>query len=207
MSTSIISINELKRQLEIKKLPLYLASQSPRRKDLLKRLNLPFTTVVPLVNENLSITSPIKYVLTVATMKVNAVAGKVSQGVIIGVDTIVVIDDKILTKPKDYQDALAILKLLSARMHSVYSGLCLLVKPNNQIVRAWDKTDVWFRKLTLSEIKSYLKSQEGFDKAGSYGIQGQAGRFVKKINGCYYNVVGLPITKLLEKLITLIKII
>ncbi|MEO0075473.1 MAG: Maf family nucleotide pyrophosphatase, partial [candidate division WOR-3 bacterium] len=166
MSTPIISINELKRQLEIKKLPLYLASQSPRRKELLKRLNLPFTTIVPLINENLSIMNPIQYVLTVAKMKVNAVADEVSQGVIIGVDTIVVIDDKILTKPKNYQDALAILKLLSGRKHSVYSGLCLLVKPNNQMVRAWDKTDVWFRKLSLSEINLYLKSQEGFDKAG-----------------------------------------
>ncbi len=205
MSTPIISINELKRQLEIKKLPLYLASQSPRRKELLKRLNLPFTTIVPLINENLSIMNPIQYVLTVAKMKVNAVADEVSQGVIIGVDTIVVIDDKILTKPKNYQDALAILKLLSGRKHSVYSGLCLLVKPNNQMVRAWDKTDVWFRKLSLSEINLYLKSQEGFDKAGSYGIQGQAGRFVKRINGCYYNVVGLPITKLLEKLRLLLK--
>jgi len=176
---------------------IYLASKSPRRRDLLKQLGVKFRLVIPEVSEKISERNPKRFAMRLARQKVESVEKNIKKGIIIGVDTVVVINNKILGKPKDKNDARMMIKLLSNKKHKVISGLYILSKPNNRAILTSEMTKVKFRKLSDNEIEKYISSREPYDKAGAYGIQGKAKIFIENISGCYYNVVGLPIYQLL----------
>ncbi len=126
---------------------------------------------------------------------------KVKDGIIITADTIVVLNKKIIGKPVDEKDAFIILKKLSSNTHQVYTGFAIYNSRKNSTLVDYEKTFVTFRKISDKEIKDYIKTGSPMDKAGAYGIQDDFGAvFVEKINGCYYNVVGLPLFKLYENL-------
>jgi septum formation protein len=140
---------------------------------------------------------PIQTVKRLALHKANAALLKVKDGIVITADTIVVLDDKIIGKPKNEKDAFEILSKLSGRTHTVYTGFVVNNLTKNKKNIDYVCTDVTFRKLSSKEIRDYIKTGSPMDKAGAYGIQDDFGAvFVQKINGCYYNVVGLPLEKL-----------
>ena len=122
---------------------------------------------------------------------------RVADETVLGADTIVVLDDKILGKPKDREDAYNMLKALSGRVHSVFTGVCVI--ENGTSMTFAEETQVEFLPLTDEEINRYLDTDEPYDKAGAYGIQGYASKFVRGISGDYFNVVGLPISAIYEK--------
>lgn len=180
---------------------LILASASPRRQELLTLLNLPFTTYPTDVDETLPENiSPVEAVQQLAYKKAEAALQAHNASIIIGCDTIVVHNNRILGKPIDHEDAFQMLSQLSNETHAVYTGVCLL--SNKQTLLFYEKTEVTFWELTQQEILAYIESGDPFDKAGSYGIQGKAALFVKSIRGDYYNVVGLPISRLSRELST-----
>lgn len=178
---------------------IILASASERRRELLKRIVPDFKVIASDFNED-SITfngDCIKYVKNLSLGKAQNVANKIeSANIIIGCDTIVYHNKKVLGKPKNEEEANKMLTSLSGNSHFVYSGISIIDSESNSIVQDYVCTEVYFSKLSESQIHSYIKSGEPMDKAGAYGIQGYGGIFVEKINGCYYNVVGLPINKL-----------
>lgn len=177
---------------------IILASSSPRRIELLKRLNLNFKTIPAEIDENIDEKEPINHVLTLAELKAKEVFKKSEKGqVIIAADTIVYYK-QIIGKPKDYNDAFKMLKTLSGKWHSVYTGVFILFP--NEAVSFYEKTDVKFKKLSNELIKFYLSSDEAYDKAGAYAIQGLGSILVEKISGDFYNVMGLPISKLWDLL-------
>lgn len=137
-----------------------------------------------------------KYVMEIAKGKALDVAKQYKEDIVIGCDTVVVYENKVLGKPKDKIEAYDMLKMLSDRTHFVYSGLFIIDTKRNIIRNNFEKTEVFFSKLTEKDITRYIDTGEPMDKAGAYGIQGKGGIFVKKINGCFYNVMGLPINKL-----------
>ena len=184
-----------------------LASASERRQELLKRLIESFEVVVSDFEEDkVEFNGDIEtYVMTLSKGKALDVANKVPKDtIIIAADTIVTINNKILGKPKDKNDAYNMLKLLSNNVHRVYSGVTVLNTNTNTIESKCTYTEVYFSELSDQEIYDYISTGECNDKAGAYGIQGLGGVFVEKINGCYYNVVGLPLN-LLKKIIAKIK--
>jgi len=184
------------------KLQIYLASKSPRRRQLLKQLNLKFSVFdVELKEEIPDGEHPVKSVKRLALEKLELAKAKVKQGLIITADTIVVLDHYVLGKPKSKSDAERILKLLSGRTHIVFTGYAVYNSVTKKTIVNYERTAVTFRNLDVKEIKDYIASGSPMDKAGAYGIQDDFGAvFVKKINGCYYNVVGLPLTKLYKTL-------
>ncbi|MFH0735023.1 MAG: Maf family protein [bacterium] len=186
----------------LKDIPLFLASQSPRRKKLLKILNLKFKSFSVDVDESLLPNeTPLNTVLRLSEEKLNKAKLCVKNGVILTADTIVVLDGEIINKPKDKKDAEKILKKLSGNTHTVFTGFALFNSKNNKTILDYETTEVTFRKLTKSEILDYIKTGSPMDKAGAYGIQDDYGAvFIEKINGCYYNVVGLPLQKVYQKL-------
>jgi len=183
---------------------LILASQSPRRKALLTQLGYSFTVQVSDIDETLiKQESPKDYVLRLATEKAQKVFFTLSNtaqktAVILGSDTSVVIDDIILGKPEDLNDCINTLLLLSNRQHEVITAIAVV--SDNKIATQFVTTKVFFKALTLAEIKAYWKTGEPQDKAGSYAIQGIAGQFVKMIHGSYSAVVGLPLYETAELL-------
>lgn len=183
-------------------LPIYLASKSPRRKHLLQVLKLKFETFDVDINEEvLDGEHPVKTVKRLAEQKLDAARKRVSNGIIITADTIVVLEDQIIGKPKDEADAERILKFLSGKTHAVYTGFAVCNLEKDITLIEYEKTLVTFRKLEKEEILDYIKSGSPMDKAGAYGIQDDFGAvFVRRIEGCYYNVVGLPLTKLYDTL-------
>lgn len=175
---------------------IILASESPRRQELLRLLGLPFTVEPSDFDEStVAQWPPEEHVIQSATGKVQDVAVRFPNGIIIGADTIVVIDDQILGKPSSQDDAVRMLKLLSGRSHYVYTGLCVLqqakVKKQDYV-----KTEVKFGQLTDEIIRAYVATGEPLDKAGAYGIQERGCVFVEGIVGDYFNIVGLPIYRL-----------
>jgi septum formation protein len=189
--------------------PLVLASNSPRRKKLLQDLGFEFEIIPSNIEENIPNNkhNPIKYASELALQKVEDVANKIKKDytikdyIIIGADTIVVLEEKILNKPKDENDAFFMLKFLSGKTHVVYTGLALLNTRNNKKIIRTQKTEVTFRELDDEEISAYVATGSPMDKAGAYGIQDDFGAvFVKNISGCYYNIVGLPLEMLYEML-------
>ena len=181
---------------------IYLASKSPRRKRLLEQLNLRFKVVDIHYNEKFKAgEKPADAVKRIALEKMERARSIIKNGIIITADTIVVINNRILGKPKNEKDAERILKILSGKTHFVYTGLSLFNFKNLKSITCFEKTAVRFRKLDEDEIRSYISTGSPMDKAGAYGIQDDFGAvFVEKINGCYYNVVGLPLTKLYKSL-------
>ena len=176
---------------------LILASRSPRRQILLKQIGLQFEALESGVDENLEdIRVPVDHVTILSQRKALEIGKKIDDGFVIGADTIVVLDGKILGKPKDEKDAVKMLNTLSGRTHKVYTGFTILDRPSNKLHTAFEVTDVTFRKLSPDEIKQYVGTGSPMDKAGAYGIQDDYGAvFVEKIDGCFYNVVGFPLTK------------
>ncbi|MEW5842462.1 MAG: Maf family protein [Bacteroidota bacterium] len=185
---------------------IYLASKSPRRRKLLKQLGLKFKSFsVDLHEEILDGEHPVQTVKRLALHKSQEAIKKVHSGIVITADTIVVLDREIIGKPKNENDAFKILSKLSGRTHTVYTGFVIQNIEKKKRVIDYEKTKVTFRKLTLSEIKEYIGTGSPMDKAGAYGIQDDFGAvFVKKIDGCYYNVVGLPLAKLYRSLLKII---
>jgi septum formation protein len=185
------------------KLPIYLASKSPRRKKLLNSLNLDFKTVTVECEEQIRKSeSPASIVKRLSKDKLNAALAKIKNGIIITADTIVVLDGKVIGKPKNKKDAEKILKFLSGRSHSVYTGFSVFNTNTGKLITDYEKTSVSFRKLRSDEIIKYIQTGSPMDKAGAYGIQDDFGAvFVEKINGCYNNVVGLPLTRLYQALL------
>lgn len=184
------------------KLKIYLASKSPRRRQLLKQLNLKFSVFdVELKEEIPDGEHPVKSVKRLALEKLELAKEKVRRGIIITADTIVVLDHYVLGKPKSKSDAERILRILSGRTHIVFTGYAVYNSVTKKTIVNYERTAVTFRNLDVKEIKDYIASGSPMDKAGAYGIQDDFGAvFVKKINGCYYNVVGLPLTKLYNTL-------
>jgi septum formation protein len=187
-------------------LPIYLASKSPRRRKLLKQINLNFKSFTVDMEEKIKPgEKPSVSVKRLSKEKLEIARQKVNHGIIITADTIVVLNKKVIGKPKDKQEAKRFLKNLSGKVHTVYTGFSIYNSENKMLLTDYEKTLVEFRKLTAKEIDDYIKSGSPMDKAGAYGIQDDFGAvFIKKINGCYYNVVGLPLTKVYQ---TLLKII
>ena len=178
--------------------PLILASSSPRRKHLLEQIGLSFTLQPSSVDE--SVFSPLgctpdDFVRLLSEQKARDVALKTKgPAIVIGADTIVVLDGIILGKPLDENDAISMLTALSGHTHTVYTGLALIESHTQRIVVKVQKTEVTFRELSLEEIRKYVATGSPLDKAGSYGIQDDFGAvFVAHIVGCYYNIVGLPL--------------
>lgn len=180
---------------------LILASASPRRRELMSLLGIPFEIIVSNVAE---VTdkhlSPEEMVKDLALQKAKAVINNLDQGVVIGADTIVVSAAKILGKPANEEEAYTMLKELSGQEHQVYTGIALVDKVSGRQEVAAEVTLVKFKELTDSEIRAYLATGEPFDKAGAYAIQGRAAVFIEGIKGDYYNVVGLPVYRLAQLL-------
>lgn len=181
---------------------IILASKSPRRRKLLKQIGLKFKSFsVDLHEEILDGEHPVQTVKRLSLHKMEEASKKVKDGILITADTIVVLDKEIIGKPKNEKDAFKILSKLSGRTHEVYTGFAILNMRSKQKIVSYVKTKVTFRKLTKTEILDYIKTGSPMDKAGAYGIQDDFGAvFVERINGCYYNVVGLPIQKLYKVL-------
>jgi septum formation protein len=178
---------------------LILASGSPRRRELLTQIGVSFTVQPSQATENVPPgTNPVEMVKELALRKAREVAGASPAHWVLGADTIVVLDGQVLGKPADAQDAASMLQRLSGRRHQVLTGVAL-VGPGGQWVD-YAETIVWMRPLTQEEIEAYVATGEPLDKAGAYGIQGRAAAFVPRIEGCYYNVVGLPLALLSQKL-------
>ena len=185
---------------------IFLASKSPRRRKLLKQLGLKFKSFsVDLHEEILDGEHPVQTVKRLALHKSQKAVKKVDSGIVITADTIVVLDSEIIGKPKNENDAFKILSKLSGRTHTVYTGFVIHNIDTNKKIIDYEKTKVTFRKLSATEIKDYINTGSPMDKAGAYGIQDDFGAvFVKKIDGCYYNVVGLPLAKLYRSLLQII---
>jgi septum formation protein len=181
--------------------PLVLASQSPRRKELLEILGIPFSIVVPAIDETPRAGDrPQDYVLRVAKAKALDVASRVSESVVLSADTVVTIGDEILGKPRDRADAIRMLTKLSGREHRVFTGVSLLDQGEGALRSGVEQTSVFFRKLSSDEIENYLDREDVMDKAGAYAIQGFASVFIPKISGSYSNVMGLPLALVYELL-------
>jgi nucleoside triphosphate pyrophosphatase len=178
---------------------LVLASGSPRRKELLAAAGFSFDVTPVSVDEtrqpNEDATS---YVARLARAKALAAAPSHADRIVIGADTVVVVDGEVLGKPRGAEDATRMLRLLSGRAHEVLTGVAIFAR--GRIVTAVERTMVWFVRLSASEISWYVASGEPLDKAGAYAIQALGSRFVPRIDGSYTNVVGLPVTTVLELL-------
>jgi septum formation protein len=180
---------------------LILGSASPRRADLMRQLELPFNIVPSPEEEPIPATQvPADYAIESATAKARAVTSllesrdQAQNAIVIGADTIVCLDDSILGKPRDQADATAMLRRLSGNVHQVYTGLAL--QSGEKTLCEAVCTRVAMNAFTAADIAAYVHSGEPLDKAGAYGIQGLGARFIERIEGCYYNVVGLPLARL-----------
>jgi septum formation protein len=177
---------------------LILASGSPRRQHLLRQIGLPFEVRESGIDEGSeSAGDPVRYVSGLSERKAEAVGKTIDNAVIIGADTIVRIDGEILGKPVNRDDAARMLRMLSGRTHEVYTGVSIIDRPSGRRMSAVEVTRVTFRPLEEDEIRSYVSTGAPMDKAGAYGIQDDMGAvFVDRIEGCFYNVVGLPLSRL-----------
>jgi septum formation protein len=204
------------------KTELILASSSPRRQELLREIGLPFQTHAANINEDqMSGEAPIAYALRLAQEKAQAVAARYPQSYVLGADTIVVVDDEVLGKPKSCEDAVRMLRLLSGRGHEVITAVSVIaprtaalgtvapstvaprtVAPSTLVETRASTTKVYFRELAEDEIQRYVAGGEPMDKAGAYAIQGGASRWADRIEGEFSNVVGLPLSLVTDMLIT-----
>lgn len=173
---------------------IILASASPRRKELLYKIIDDFEIAVSHVSEETDIKEPKELVAYLASIKARDIFKDNKDAVVIGADTVVAIDGDILGKPENDMQAMGFLRMLSGRSHSVFTGVC--VKSEDGEITAVCETKVSFDNLSEQDIKEYVESGESSDKAGGYGIQGKAAKFVTGIEGCYYNVMGLPVNLL-----------
>ena len=178
-----------------------LASASPRRQQLLALvLDGPFEVQVSDADEGTALSDPAELVQELAKRKARAVAEGQEEAVIFGADTVVALEGQILGKPKDRQQAKAMLEQLSGKTHTVYTGIALLHTQSGHMLCEADSTQVTFAPMRPEEIEAYLDTGEYADKAGAYGIQGGAAKHIEKIDGCYFNVMGLPVHRTYELL-------
>lgn len=181
---------------------LILASKSPRRRYLLKRAGLDFTVIPSDLDESVvPETAPALYVRQLAEAKARDIADRCPDSWVIGADTVVLINGQILGKPSSPADAKTMLRNLSGNTHQVFTGYCILNRSAGREISDTVVTDVTFKQLTAREIDWYIRTGEPFDKAGAYAIQGMGTFLVRKINGSYTNVVGLPVCEIIEILI------
>ena len=172
---------------------IVLASQSPRRRELIGLLNIPFRVQVADIDETMDPEKPVyDEVARVSLQKALAIGA--ADEVVVAADTVVVCDGKVLGKPKDQSDAYRMLTTLSGRTHQVMTGLSVV--NGSKTLSVTEVTDVTFRPLTAEEIWAYIDTKDPMDKAGSYGIQSGGALFVERISGDYFNVVGLPVCRL-----------
>ena len=181
---------------------LILASSSLRRAEILANAGLPFTVLsLPVDESPYPGEAPAALVQRLANAKADIVTARaISPAIVLGADTVVVLDDKILGKPRSAEEARHMLQQLSGRTHSVLTGVALIRLPDGERRQFVVSTLVHFRPITEEELSSYLVTGEPYDKAGAYGIQGPAGRYIPRIEGCYFNVVGLPLSRALTEL-------
>lgn len=194
---------------------IILASASPRRSELLRQAGLEFIVIPSQGEEIITSTHPAEVVEELSLQKAQEVADRVLKEkeyavpqddggiVVIGADTVVAADHKILGKPADHKEAEAMIALLQGKVHQVYTGVTLIVTDQNCEMKTrtfHECTDVDVYPMTEEEIEEYISTPEPYDKAGAYGIQGSFGIYIKGIHGCYYNVVGLPIARLVHEL-------
>ncbi|MBN1352293.1 septum formation protein Maf [candidate division KSB1 bacterium] len=178
---------------------IILATASPRRIELFKLIHEHFATVESNIDESaVSSTEPREIVIELARRKVEKVSERYSDGILIGADSIVVLGRDILGKPGSPEEARAMLQQLSGRQHQVFTGLSVLLLPEKQRVDDFEATTVRFKNLSPWEINRYIQIGNPFDKAGAYGIQNEAALFVESIQGCFYNVMGLPVARLFK---------
>ncbi|MBE0465935.1 MAG: septum formation inhibitor Maf [Candidatus Desulforudis sp.] len=175
-----------------------LASASPRRQEMLRSLGLKFDIIVEKVDEEFPGRNPSAMVEALAERKARAVAETVGEGIVIGADTVVFQRGVVLGKPTGPVQAAEMLTALQGDTHEVYSGVALVRADDLHTVLDHECTRVHFYPLTDAQIAWYVESGEPFDKAGSYAIQGRGGLFIRGIEGCYFNVVGLPVPKLMR---------
>ena len=176
---------------------LVLASQSPRRRDLLDAAGIAYDVGAVDVDERRhGGEAPEVYAERLAREKATAGARQFPDRAVLGADTVVVVDDEVLGKPRDAEDAVRMLARLSGRSHDVLTGVA--IAHAGRVHSAVDRTRVWFTVLSDAEIEAYVASGEPLDKAGAYAIQGLASRFIPRIEGSYANVVGLPVTTVIE---------
>lgn len=185
-------------------LRLILASASPRRAEVLRDAGLPFTAMPAHVDESRGLNeSPVEFVRRLAEAKARVAAARMSgaePAIIVGADTAVVLDEMagrlVLGKPASAEEARAMLRRLSGRTHEVMTGLALVRGPDGATRVGCETTRVSFAPLSEDELDEYVASGEPFDKAGAYAIQGRGGRYITRVEGCYFNVVGLPLAML-----------
>ncbi|MDX2181464.1 MAG: Maf family protein [Bryobacteraceae bacterium] len=171
--------------------PIILASASPRRAELLRAAGIPFTVRPADVDESIEPgEDPLDYVRRLAHAKAMAIETRPGD-IVLAADTTVTVDGEVLGKPADREDAARMLRLLSGRVHEVHTGICLASDEETALDSA--TTQVWFAPMSDAEIAAYVATGEPMDKAGAYGIQGAASKFAERIEGCYFNVVGLPV--------------
>ncbi len=182
--------------------PLILASRSPRRINLLHQIGLTPVVMPSGVEEIIDETREPEYnAVALALMKAQDVSRRIVDGIVIGADTIVVIDGRFLGKPESHADAVRMLELLSGNTHRVYTGFALVERPSDKVLTDVEMTLVTFRQLPKDEIERYVSSGSPMDKAGAYGIQDDYGAvFVTRIEGCFYNVVGFPLARFHKRL-------
>ena len=183
------------------KRPLVLASASPRRRFLLDLVGFDFEVIPPAVDEEEHAhEDPMTHVHRLATMKARSVASGLTGGLVLGADTIVLLDGEILEKPRDEEEAFEMLSRLAGEWHVVYTGLAVVDAATGESAVGHETTRVRIRDMNPAEIRAYIATGEPMDKAGSYGIQGYGAAIVEAVEGCYFNVVGLPLVRLLRLL-------
>lgn len=180
--------------------PIILASNSPRRKELLSQINLSFTVEKSSIVEEMTTTIPQDLVLSLSSQKASdIVANHKERIIVIGADTVVAKGHEIFGKPKDLKDAYEMIEKLQGTMHQVITGVTVIIKDEVGVETRecfYEQTNVFVAPMTKDEILSYVETKEPMDKAGAYGIQGVFAKYVERIEGDYYNVVGLPISHL-----------
>lgn len=177
---------------------IILASASPRRRELLAQAGILFEVMESHVQESITKEEPEELVKRLSRCKAGAVAAVYPKRTVLGADTVVALDEQILGKPRDEEDACRMLRALQGRTHQVYTGVTLM--RDGRVYSFYEKTDVEFYPMSDAEIEAYVQSGESMDKAGAYGIQGRFAVYIRRINGDYNNVVGLPIGRLWQTL-------
>jgi septum formation protein len=177
---------------------LVLASQSPRRIEMLKVLGLSFEAIPSDIDENVAIEEPAEFVEHLAKQKAVAVSSMLTPNdnqrlLVLGADTTVVLGREILNKPSSHEHAYQMLMRMSGRSHKVYTGVAVVDAGNNEVLIGHTASDVYFRSLDPAEVRAYARTEEPMDKAGAYALQGAASAFVDRIEGCYTNIIGLPV--------------
>jgi nucleoside triphosphate pyrophosphatase len=176
---------------------IILASNSPRRKELLQNAGIDFVSDPADVDESrLPGELPAEYAVRLALDKALCTASRHADGIVVGADTVVVAQGEVLGKPSSTEDAARMLGMLSGRTHEVVTGIALVNAATGAKITASETTRVRMRALTRAQVEAYVATGEPMDKAGGYGIQGRASLFVESVEGCYFNVVGLPMARL-----------